>query len=187
MGVMTDFLVANQDELHRAFPKWVAVAESPVMTEFTNPFTGKKQSVLKWIAADDKPVNVSEQRFLDRFRDLPNAQFKRVEHFKLASLIEILTGIGEDDSLQTLERPALLNPSSDGEEGLNELPRAGVIAIADMSAAELPSIAAQWVVTEEMEADMFTMADCEEVLRELNRLAKLARDSRSGLYLCWSL
>lgn len=187
MGITTHFFVANLYDLIRAFPNWVKVSETPVLIEVANPITGKKQPVLKWVAADDTPIGNDRKPPQVTIHAFPNARFKQVDHAKLSGLIEILTGLGTSDVLHTLVRPALLKSPSTDDEGLDVFPSVAVKIIAEISEANFQPTAVQWAATKEMKADMFTAVKCEEVLRELNRLADVALGLRSGLYLYWCL
>ena len=88
MGVLTDYFVADEQQLAETFAGWYTVASEPVEMEVTNPFTGQLQTVQDWPRRE--PIGQGEvQDFID-IRHLPHVQMKRIDHVKLATLQQIL-------------------------------------------------------------------------------------------------
>lgn len=183
MGVLTDFFVANDQQLAAVFTGWLRVADKPVERQVKNPFTGQSQIAREW--PPQGPVGAGELAEIPDVRQLPHVELKRIDHVKLARLHELLTGKPLRETLDVLMKPALVHPSKQ-ETGLHELPRELTTAICELPEHALETIAAKWQQTEEMELDGMTVGHCAEVLRLLRGLtSRIESDQRT--YLKWSL
>jgi hypothetical protein len=187
MGVLTDFFVADVNELAKAFPTWLAVADTPTLREVTNPFTGEMQVVEEWQPKHRPAVEVSDEARIPNYGILPNAEFKRVDTVMLATLQELISDVSYDDASKQFNRPALIDPWESNETGLFRLSDGFVTSLALISEGIIPDVAAKWAETEEMQLDRATPSDCETVVRELKRLAIIARETGRAMYYCWSL
>jgi hypothetical protein len=183
MGVLTDFFVANDDQLATVFPGWLRVGDTPIEREVKNPFTGEIQRIKEWTKG--KPVGNGKLADVPDIRQLPHAEWKHIGTVELATLNELLTGKPVRETLDAMSKPALMHPNTD-ETGLDELPRELTEALRQLSDHSLENIAARWQQTEEIESSGFTVAICNEILQSLRGLVlDAAPDKR--IYLLWSL
>jgi len=183
MGVLTDYFIADDQQLAHAFAGWFTVAHEPVETEATNPFTGGPQIMRNW--PPKEPVGVGGNGGVADIRHLSHVQMKRIDHVKLATLYNLLTGVTLEQVLEDLCKPALIDPTSE-ETGFSEVPTALATSLRHPDDGALEELAKKWQQTEEMELDQFTVEDCLEVLQELRGLAR-KMEANQRMYLYWSL
>lgn len=185
MGVLTDFFVASASELSAAFPNWQAVANEPIIREVINPFTGQKQTVSEWQPLPGSSANSTDVDLTPIISGLPVAEFKRIDHVKLARLQEILCGDDVRAALEGLLRPARIHPANE-DTGLHQLPDRLAAQLSVLKPTEISAYAERWSTSEEMTMDKFNAEDCAHVLRELVRLAQISATTNAGLFLLWS-
>ena len=183
MGLVTDFILADRDELASTFRGWLLVSDEPVVKSSRNPFTGEEQSIPEWIPT--QPIGEDEPTDAIEIDHLPHRSFKRIDNVKLSKLAALITGMTLDQSSAELSKPALLHPTSE-EVGIDKLPEALVRALASSSDHELEDAAARWQQTDELQADGFRVSDAVAVLKGLRELAARRREGQH-VYLCWSL
>lgn len=183
MGILTDFFVANDQQLAAVFTGWLRVADEPVERQVKNPFTGQMQISREWLPQD--PVGEGELADIPNIRQLPHVEWKGIDPVKLATLNELLTGKSVSETLHDFIKPALVHPTND-ETSLHEVPRSLTVATQALSDDDLQNIAVKWQQTDEMQSDRFSVDLCTEVLQSLRRLVTaLKSDQRT--YLHWSL
>lgn len=187
MGVLTDFFVADPEELRLAFPAWHTVADQPRKQEVENPFTGKMQLVTIWDPQARPTKEVSDQERLGDFRRFPHAEFKSIDIVKLSVLQSLISETLYVENLQQFDRPALIDPWESGETGVECFGGDFVASLSSLDERKLQDVAIQWAATEEMENDGISAEHCEMVIYELVRLAKFATETRRNLYHYWSL
>jgi hypothetical protein len=187
LGVLTDFFVASTEELQQAFPAWLVVAPVPVTREVTNPFTGQKQTATRWVPLQRPSEKCSPQDRLQNYRDLDCAEFKSIGVVELAKLHAFNSNTSYEKSIEQFSRPALIDPWESDETGLHRLSTDFVSSLASISDDRLAEKAAEWAEIEELARDKITAADCEMVLHELVRLARVAQQTHRDMYYCWSL
>jgi len=183
MGILTDFFVANEQQLGAVFTGWLRVADKPIEREVKNPFTGQMQTSREWPPLG--PIGEGELADIPNIKRLPHAEWKGIDPVKLASLNEILTGTPSRDSLDVMMRPALVHPHTD-ETSVHEFPSELTSALCHLEDSALERTAAQWQQTEEMQMDHMTVDLCGEILQSLRVLAKQI-GVHERLYLQWSL
>jgi hypothetical protein len=183
MGILTDFFVANDQQLAAVFTGWRRVADEPVERQIKNPFTGQMQIAREWLPL--KPVGEGELADIPNIRQLPHAEWKGIDPVKLATLNELLTGKSVSEAVDDLMKPAVVHPTND-ETSLHEVPRSLTVAIQALSDDDLQNVAVKWQQTEEMQSDRFPVEMCADVLQSLRRLVTaIEPDQRT--YLHWSL
>jgi hypothetical protein len=187
MSALTQFFVATPEELASHFSGWLAVRSEPTTCEMTNPFTGKKSVVTRWLPAVPPPVQPTGDSGVPNLEDLARVGPYRVDHVKLARLFVIMRGGALDNRIRQLTRPVLIHPAESEEMGLHLIDDELTVALAEADDANVAKTAATWAQAEELQRDRFTAVDCEAVLRELRKLARQAHQSQSGLYFFWSL
>ncbi len=183
MSILTDFFVANDDQLAMIFPGWLRVSDSPIERDVKNPFTGESQRIKEW-----PPVNPIGDGTLVEIPDVrksPHAEWKGIGTVELATLNELLTGKTVRETLDSMSKPALVHPTTD-ETGLDEVPRDLTSALRNLSDHAIENVAAKWQQIEEMQSGQLTVEICKEILQSLRGLAMgVASDQR--IYLLWSL
>jgi hypothetical protein len=183
MGILTDFFVANDEQIAAVFTGWRRVADEPVERQVKNPFTGQTQTAREWTPLD--PVGQGELADIPNIRQLPHVEWKNVDPVKPATLSQLLAGKSVSEGLQSLMKPALVHPTND-DTSLHEVPRYATAAIQGLSDENIQSIAVQWEQTDEMQRGRFSVDDCAEVLRSLRELATSLKPGQR-MFLHWSL
>jgi hypothetical protein len=112
-------------------------------------------------------------------RRSPTVEAKTISSVSIATLGEILGAGTYDDLFERIEGPQ----AASGEAGIDQVPDEVRNALA--SADDLDAIADRWAATEEM-VD-WEPADVREVVRDLSRLARIARDADHHIWFWWSL
>src|SRR5262245_54556286 len=141
MGILTDYFVADHNQLAGLFTGWLTVAANPEIREAKNPFTGTMQRTKAWPPGSPIAAGPTADRI--DLGPLPNVQFKRVDHAKIADLSNLLTNTSVDDAMDQLSKPALVHPTND-ETGLHEIPAPLVAALGQLSDDALERLASQW-------------------------------------------
>ena len=119
---------------------------------------------------------------------LPHVEFKSVDHVKLATLQSLLCKHSFEKAIDEIGKPVDLVPTTpDAEFGVHRLPEPLVDSLAALSEEGIATTAKWWATTEELKLDRFSADDAKGVLRELHRLASIAKKDKKGLYLYWSL
>src|SRR5580704_114613 len=106
MGVLTDYFVADNEQLAIVFAGWNTVADKPIIREVKNPFTGKLQRVEEWRPAH--PIATGDPANPPDLTTLSHVRWKRVDLVKLVMLDGILTGVPFEEALRTFVKPALV-------------------------------------------------------------------------------
>ena len=183
MSTLTDYFIADAQQLAIVFAGWLTVVNEPVAREVKNPFTGQTQRVRVW--PPGKPVSNAEPAHSPDLSNVPHVQLKSVDPVKLATLNNILTGISVRDALDALLKPALVHRKNE-DIGLHELPTQLTTALRALSDDAVDIAATNWQETEEMQSDQFTLRDCRNVLQSLRGLAQNCKTSQR-MYLLWTL
>ncbi len=134
MAIYTDFFVASETELRRAFAHRFPVADQPVERVVRNQFTGQTRKIKEWPPAEAFPKPPEGTMFpnkdeVEAVRRLPFVQWKGVDQVKLAKLQQLVAGGEYESMIDALCRPALLAPD-DGNSSLFRLPQAWIEAVA---------------------------------------------------------
>jgi hypothetical protein len=183
MSILTDYFIADPQQLAIVFAGWLTVVNEPVVREVKNPFTGQTQRVKEW--PPGKPVSDDEPAHSPDLSNLPHVQLKNIDQVKIATLNNILTSTPVRDALDAFLKPVLVHPKNE-DIGLNKLPKQLTAALRSLSDDAAEITAKKWQQTEEMQSDQFTSNDCKDVLRSLRGLAQSCKASQR-MYLLWSL
>lgn len=110
----------------------------------------------------------------------PKIQCKDLDNAKLGSLLELLS----KSRSQSLETFPLVAERSNQGPWVFRIPDEMIDYLAAISDEErLEDIADQWAETEEFQLDRWSVADAEDILKELTALARAARSAGKGLLL----
>jgi hypothetical protein len=185
MAVYTDFFVASEEELRRAFPHRFPVAKRPKTRKVRNPFTGQMQSVKEWGPAKPFPalpkgITFPNKEEAKAVRKFPLVQFKGIDPVKLATLWTIIDGGELESIIEELCRPALVAPGDDCSI-LLLLPQAWIRAVAEIE--KLGPVAKKWATTEECRLDNWNAKDASEVIAALQKLAEYALTESKNMFL----
>jgi hypothetical protein len=183
MSILTDYFIADAQQLAMVFAGWLTVANEPVVREVKNPFTGQTQRVKEW--PPGRPVSDDEPTHSPDVSNLPHVQLKNIDQVKIATLNNILTGTPVRDALDAFVKPALVHPKNE-DIGLHELPKQLTAALRPLSDDAAKMTSKKWQQTAEMQSDQLALSDCQDVLRSLRGLAQSCKISQR-MYLLWSL
>lgn len=141
MAIYTDFFLATDEELRRAFPGWGEPLAVPREEMRRNPFTGAARAYPSWIDPARPP---SEDAPPPDLGALPRVEMKSVDTLVLAQLLVSVRGEALDAALDALCRPPLVAPASmEGALELCRLPDRLVALLASEGEARA-TVAAKW-------------------------------------------
>lgn len=209
MGVCTDFVVANRDELHEAFLTQIPVEMRIVEKHFdsppVNPFTGEPiegkeagpREVREYVPlgksfaeSNPGPKAPAWKRMLglspqpgDSFEHLPHAYLKRVDQYVLALLHHEVDGTDVDEAFDKIIQ--VMMPEKEPQEcGVEVLCASFVSGLASLEDMQVDDTANRWSGSQEVQ---FGADDARQVILELRELARLAIDENKELFFAWSL
>jgi hypothetical protein len=184
MGVLTDFFIANEEEMNTVCHGWKKPA--PLLDEYrtvtaTNPFI-QTQTTIRTRANPNQPEADEDAVLACEFRHLPWIAQKGILTTEVAELACVLKVWDEERAHEEVHGRVLIGPM-DAEETVIQVHPTLLERLATLSSEECARCGAEWAKVRRANEPAGPDSDWITRVSEIAALAKRAVDDRRDMYM----